>query len=164
MSPLSCSLRLRLRPLLRACLLPLAGIVLASMTGCATMGDAPTQQLEVRAVLDYREIGGVGCILSNDAGRWYVIAPGRVTVMRDKGPLSISCKKRDVATAAETVQARLDTGNLVGNLVTTAGIGQLVDRYSGAGYGYPATLVVLMQPAERRAEAAAANPVATRMF
>jgi hypothetical protein len=147
-------------PLLR----PFAFAALALLGGCATMSDSPMQQLEVRTVLDYREIGGVGCILSNDAGRWYVIAPGRVTVTRNKGPLSISCKKRDVATAAETVQARLDTGNLVGNLVTTAGIGQFVDRYSGAGYGYPATLTVLMQPAQRRAEAAGADPVATRMF
>ena len=143
---------------------PLFLSALALLGGCATMSDSPTQQLEVRAVLDYREIGGVGCILSNDAGRWYVIAPGRVTVTRNKGPLSISCKKRDVATAAETVRAQLDTGNLVGNVVTTAGIGHVVDRYSGAGYGYPATLTVLMQPAEKTAAAAAADPVATRMF
>ena len=147
-------------PLLR----PFAVLVLALLGGCATMSDSPMQQLEVRTVLDYREIGGVGCILSNDAGRWYVIAPGRVTVTRNAGPLSISCKKGGVATAAETVQARLDTGNLVGNLITTAGIGHYVDRYSGAGYNYPGTLTVLLQPAEKPAQAAGADPVATRMF
>lgn len=128
------------------------------------MSDSPTQQLEVHAILDYREIGGVGCILSNDAGRWYVIAPGRVTVTRNKGPLSISCKKQGVAIAAERVEAQLNTGNLVGNLITTAGIGHYVDRYSGAGYGYPATLTVLMQPAEKPVAAAGAEPVASRMF
>ena len=128
------------------------------------MSDSPTQQLEVHAILDYREIGAVGCILSNDAGRWYVIAPGRVTVTRNKGPLSISCKKQGIAIADERVEAQLNTGNLVGNLITTAGIGHYVDRYSGAGYGYPATLTVLMQPAEKSAAASAAEPVATRMF
>ena len=138
--------------------------VLALLGGCATMSDSPMQQLEVRTVLDYREIGGVGCILSNDAGRWYVIAPGRVTVTRNKGPLAISCKKQGVAIAAERVEAQLNTSNLVGNLITTAGIGHYVDRYSGAGYGYPTTLTVLMQPTEKSAAAAGAEPVATRMF
>lgn len=147
-------------PLLR----PLVWSVLALLGGCATMSDSPTQQLEVHAILDYREIGGVGCILSNDAGRWYVIAPGRVTVTRNKGPLSISCKKQGVAIAAERVEAQLNTGNLVGNLITTAGIGHYVDRYSGAGYGYPATLTVLMQPAEKSVATAGAEPVATRIF
>ena len=143
---------------------PLVLFALALLGGCATMSDSPTQQLEVRTVLDYREIGAVGCILSNDAGRWYVIAPGRVTVTRNKGPLASSCKKQGVAIAAERVEAQLNTSNLVGNLVTTAGIGHYVDRYSGAGYGYPSTLTVLMQPAEKSPAAAGAEPVATRMF
>lgn len=137
---------------------------LALLGGCATMSDSPVQQLEVRAVLDYREIGGVGCILSNDVGRWYMIAPGRVTVTRSSQPISISCKKGGAATAAETVQARLDTGNLMGNLVISAGLGYFVDRHSGAGYGYPAILTVLMQPSAPPPEAAGATPVATRVF
>lgn len=128
------------------------------------MSESPVQQLEVRAVLDYREIGGVGCILSNDVGRWYMIAPGRVTVTRSSQPMAIRCKKGAAATAADVVQARLDTGNLVGNVVTTAGLGYLVDRHSGAGYGYPAVLTVLMQPAPPPAEAAGANPLDTRVF
>lgn len=137
---------------------------LALLGGCATMSDSPVQQLEVRAVLDYREIGGVGCILSNDAGRWYVIAPGRVTVTRSSQPLSVSCRKGAGATAAEVVQPRLDTGNLMGNIVISAGIGYFVDRHSGAGYGYPAVLTVLMQPGAPKPEAAGANPVETRIF
>ena len=132
--------------------------------GCATVSDSPVQQLEVRAVLDYREIGGVGCILSNDVGRWYMIAPGRVTVTRSSQPMSISCKKGASASAAEVVRSRLDTSNLVGNLVTTAGLGYLVDRHSGAGYGYPAILTVLMQPSAPLPEAVEASPLATRVF
>ena len=141
---------------------PFAVAAFALLGGCATMSDSPVQQLEVRAVLDYREIGGVGCILSNDVGRWYMIAPGRVTVTRSSQPISISCKKG--ASAAEVVQARLDTNKLMGNLVTSAGIGYFVDRHSGAGYGYPAILTVLMQPAAPPPEAAGATPVQTRVF
>lgn len=132
--------------------------------GCATMSDSPTQQLEVRTVLDYREVGGVGCILSNDTGRWYVVAPGRVTVTRSSKPLSVSCKKSGAGTALETVQARLDTGNMVGNIIVTAGIGYYVDRHSGAGYGYPGTLTVLLETPPPAAEAQAATPLAARMF
>ena len=143
---------------------PFAIAAFALLGGCATMSESPVQQLEVRAVLDYREIGGVGCILSNDVGRWYMIAPGRVTVTRSSQPIAISCKKGAAASAAEVVQARLDTSNLMGNLVISAGIGYFVDRHSGAGYGYPAILTVLMQPAAPPPEAAAANPVQTRMF
>lgn len=132
--------------------------------GCATMSDSPTQQLEVRTVLDYREVGGVGCILSNDAGRWYVVAPGRVTVTRSSKPLSVSCKRGGTGIAAETVQARLDTGNMVGNIIVTAGIGYYVDRHSGAGYGYPGTLTVLLATPPETAETQAAAPLAARMF
>ena len=146
--------------------LPFAVAALASLAlgGCATMSDSPVQQLEVRAVLDYREIGGVGCILSNDVGRWYMIAPGRVTVTRSSQPMSVSCKKGAAASAAEVVQARLDTGNLMGNLVTSAGLGYFVDRHSGAGYGYPAILTVVMQPVAPPPETAGANPLETQVF
>jgi hypothetical protein len=149
-------------------LLAVAAVSLSTLLGgCATISDSPVQQLELHAVLDHREIGGVGCILSNDNGRWYVIAPGRVTVTRSAQPLSVSCKKEGTAVAAEVVQARLDTNNLIGNVVISAGLGYFVDRHSGAGYGYPAVLTVLMQPGRQAQEGqapAGENAVATRMF
>ena len=152
------------RPLSRflAAAFPAAAFVL--LGGCATMSDSPTQQLEVRTVLDYREVGGVGCVLSNDAGRWYVVAPGRVTVTRSVQPLTISCKKSGAGIAAEVVGARRDTANMVGNIVVTAGIGNYIDRQSGAGFGYPGVLTVLLTPPEATAQAQAASPVAARMF
>ncbi|WP_020653485.1 hypothetical protein [Massilia niastensis] len=137
---------------------------LALLGACATISDSPQQQLELHAILDYREIGGVGCILSNDAGRWYVVAPGRVTVTRSSKPLQVSCKKAGKGTAAELVASRADTANLIGNVVISAGLGQFVDRYSGAGYAYPGTLTVLMQPPAGREGAAGEAPVETRMF
>jgi hypothetical protein len=137
---------------------------LALLGACATISDSPQQQLELHAILDYREIGGVGCILSNDAGRWYVVAPGRVTVTRSTRPLSVSCKKEGRGTAAEVVASRADTANLIGNVVISAGLGQLVDRHSGAGYSYPAVLTVLMQPPAAREGVAGEAPVETRMF
>jgi hypothetical protein len=123
---------------------PLAATLLAA-AGCATLGDAGVQQqLEVHAILDHREVAGVGCVLSNDAGRWFVLAPGRVTVARSRHPLAIDCGRQDGGGAVEQVASRYDTNRLIGNVVISAGAGYLVDRHSGAGFAYPPTLTVLL--------------------
>ena len=113
--------------------------------GCATLSDSPQQQLELHAVLDYKEVAGVGCVLSNDMGRWFVVLPGRVTVTRSAKPLVVSCKKEGMGMAQETIGARADTSSLIGNVVFSAGLGHLVDRHSGAGFSYPGNMTVLME-------------------
>lgn len=132
--------------------------------GCATVSESPLQQLELHAVLDYQEVGGVGCILSNDMGRWFVVAPGRVTVTRSTRPLTVSCKKHGTGVAHERVGARADVAGLMGNLVISAGVGHLVDRYSGAGFSYPANLTVLMTPAQSGEDLAATQRVDSPVF
>lgn len=124
--------------------------------GCATLSDSPQQQLEVHAILDNRELAGVGCVLENDAGRWFVVAPGRVTVDRSSQPLRIDCRRQGVA-AREEVHSRFDTDKLIGNTVISAGLGYYVDRRSGAGFSYPAILTVLMRPSESASGEAAAQ-------
>jgi len=136
----------------------------ALLGGCATLSESPLQQLELHAILDHREVAGVGCLLSNDMGRWYVIAPGRVTVARSARPLTVSCKKEGKGSAAEVVQSRADTASLMGNVVISAGLGYFVDKHSGAGYSYPQVLTVLMQPAPPGAEEAGEHPVKARVF
>ncbi len=123
-----------------------AGVFALALGGCATLTDSTQQQLELHAILDNREVWDVGCVLSNDAGRWYVIAPGRVTVTRSAGPLTVECRKQGAGGARETVVPRYDTAAMLGNAVTSAGLGYYVDRHSGAGFAYPATLTVMLQP------------------
>lgn len=118
--------------------------------GCATVSESPLQQLELHAVLDHQEVGGVGCVLSNDMGRWFVVAPGRVTVTRSTRPLNVSCKKEGTGSAVETVGSRADVAGIMGNVAISAGVGHLVDRYTGAGFSYPANLTVLMEPVKPR--------------
>jgi hypothetical protein len=132
--------------------------------GCATVSESPQQQLELHAVLDYREVGGVGCILSNDTGRWFVVAPGRVTVTRSTRPLHVSCKKEGAGMARESVRSRADVAGLMGNVVISAGVGHLVDRYTGAGFSYPAKLTVLMEPVPSREDVAAVQRVESAVF
>jgi hypothetical protein len=118
----------------------------ASLQGCATLTGSSQQEVAVHAILDHREVSGVGCVLSNPAGRWFVTAPGLVTIHKSEGQLAIDCKKDGVGSAREVVASRFGTGKLIGNAVVSAGLGYYVDRRTGAGFDYPATLTVVMRP------------------
>jgi hypothetical protein len=125
-----------------------AVLAAAALGGCATLTDSTQQQLELHTIVDNREVAGVGCVLSNDAGRWFVLAPGRVTIERSAGALAVDCAREGVGSSRELVGSRFDTGKLMGNVVVSGGLGYLVDRRSGAGFAYPATLTVVMRRAE----------------
>ena len=128
-------------------------LALAALGGCATLTDTNQQVVAVQTVQDNVEITGVGCVLSNKAGRWFVTAPGRVTIRRSAGELMVDCRKQGTGAGHDLVAAKLNTVNLMGNVVVSAGIGYFVDKHSGAGYDYPATLTVIM-----RAKAPPAEP------
>lgn len=115
-----------------------------TLGGCATISDTNQQLLTVHVISDNREIAGVGCVLSNDTGRWFTTAPGRVMVTTSKTPLAVSCGKPGEGVAREQIASRYGAMDAVGNVVTTAGVGYLVDRYSGAGFVYPENVTVLM--------------------
>jgi hypothetical protein len=133
----------------------LAGFAATALQGCATVFDSNQQEVSVRAILDHREVAGVGCVLSNDAGRWFVMAPGRVTIRKSVYALVVDCKKEGVGAASEMVDSHFGIVKLVGNFVASGGWGYLVDRDSGAGFDYPVTLTVLMRRAAPDAGAAA---------
>jgi len=142
--PVTVKLTLRLKT--TAASLAMSILAAASLPGCATLTGSNQQQVAVHVILDYREVSGVGCVLSNSAGRWFVTAPGLVTIRKSEGPLAIDCKKDGVGAAREVVASRFGTGELIGNAVVSAGLGYYVDRRSGAGFDYPATLTVMLQP------------------
>jgi hypothetical protein len=136
-----------LRPAVAAAVLP----ALFAMAGCASLTESNQQSVMVQTVLDHREIAGVGCVLYNDVGKWFVTTPGRVMLRKSAGPLRIDCQKDGKGWAYEKVDSKAD-GNLWGNVVLTAGVGYFIDKNTGAGYDYPATLTVVMQPAQDREE------------
>ena len=127
--------------------------IVGALAGCATVSESHEQGLMVRTIQDNREIGGVGCVLTNDAGRWFVVSPGHVTVTKSAGNLFIDCKKGVVSAGQERFASRANTTATVGNAVATLGLGYLLDKRTGAGFDYPETLTVLMQGTGRRAAA-----------
>ena len=123
----------------------------ALLAGCASLTESTQQSVLVQTVLEHREIAGVGCVLYNDVGKWFVTTPGRVTLRKSAGPLRIDCQKEGKGWAYEKVESKAD-GNLWGNVVLTAGVGYFVDKNTGAGYDYPATLTVVMHRAQQKEE------------
>jgi hypothetical protein len=139
----------------RAALAAALGVGLAGcVSGSGVNGDAAVQQVEVHTILEHREVAGVGCLLANYAGRWFVVAPGRVTVTRSSKPLAIYCKRDGVGSADEWWGPRYERNRLIGNILFTAGLGDVVEK----GYAYPATLTVYMHPAKRGDAGTDSNP------
>jgi hypothetical protein len=138
---------------------------LAVLGGCATLTEDSTDQLlEVHVVQDNRELTGVGCVLTNQRGRWFVVAPGRVTVARYGRPLVVDCKRDGVGQSVEVVQSRYDAHDLIGNVLATGGIGYVMDTYSGAGFAYPPVLTVVIPKVEDPVDPATVMPLANAVF
>jgi hypothetical protein len=129
-----------------------AALALAScigLSGCVagsgvTNADATGQQVEVHAILDHREVAGVGCLLANDLGRWFVVAPGRVTITRSSKPLAVYCKRDGVGSADEWWGAHYQSNRLVGNILFSAGLRDYVEN----NYAYAQVVTVNMRPAK----------------
>lgn len=113
--------------------------------GCATMLESNRQELTVQAIEDNKELRGVGCVLSNSAGRWFVTAPGRVWVTKSTGELKVDCKKADVSSGSDVLVSKLNNVGLWGNAILTAGLGYYVDKRTGSGFDYPSTVTVIMR-------------------
>jgi len=118
--------------------------MLGQLAGCATVTESTEQQIMVQTVLDNREVVGVGCLLYNDAGKWFITAPGRVTVRKSASPMRVDCKTDGAEWAYEKIESK-ENGSLWGNIVLTAGVGYFVDKNTGAGFDYPSTLTVLLR-------------------
>lgn len=125
--------------------------------GCATLVDSGVQEVEVRAVLDHREVAGVGCVLSNSHGRWFVTAPGRVSIRKSNDSLQVDCGRSGLGSALTAVSSEYGDIKLIGNIVFTSGFGYMLDSRSGAGFDYPPVLTILMRPERSGARAAVAE-------
>ena len=93
--------------------------------------------------MDNKEIAGIGCTLTNDAGTWFLVSPASVTMHKSTGDLAIDCKKDQLAGNA-TLVSKSNTA-VWGNLLIGGGIGYIIDRNTGAGFDYPATTTIMLR-------------------
>lgn len=117
-----------------------------AVAGCATLTESTEQYVLVQTVLDHQQVSGIGCMLSNDVGRWFVTSPGRVAIRKSTQPLIVDCRQADVW-AYDQVYPKQNSSRW-GNYILTAGAGQYVDKNTGAGFDYPDTLTLILQRGE----------------
>jgi hypothetical protein len=134
----------------------IAAFTFLALTGCASITGEKMQPISVQTLHDNREVAGVACTLTNDAGSWFVTTPGSVTVHKSTGDLAIDCKKEEIF-GRQTLVSK-SNGAVWGNIIAGGGIGYIVDRNTGAGFDYPATTMIAMRKIGE--EAVAAKPVA----
>lgn len=133
----------------------MAGLV--ALTGCASVSGEKMQPITVQTIQDNKEIAGIGCTLTNDAGTWFLTTPSSVTVHKSTGDMSVDCK-RDNITGRQTLVSK-SNGAVWGNILLGGGIGYIVDRNTGAGFDYPATVTINLRKVGE-AEGLANTPVA----
>lgn len=113
-----------------------AGLVLS---GCATIIDGSSQKIGITT----GEVTGARCTLSNGAGQWSVITPGKVKVERSKHDMKVVCSKPGLADATATIPSDLNGWALVNfAILDLPGLG--VDAATGAINDYNDTTHVSM--------------------
>jgi hypothetical protein len=117
-------------------------ITLPIFVGCASITGSKLQPVSVQTVIDGKEVSGVGCSLTNDAGKWFVSTPGSVTVQKSTGDMTVDCMKEELR--GREVLVSKAQGMLWANIIAGGGIGYVVDRNTGAGFDYPNSITVFL--------------------
>ena len=115
-------------------------LAMAALSGCASVAGEKLQPVFVTTLFGDKEVAGLGCTLTNDAGSWFLTSPASVRVRRSTGDLAIECKKGSLIGNASVASA--SNGPVWGNIVMGGGIGYIVDRNTGAGFDYPPSITV----------------------
>ncbi len=117
---------------------------LLTLTGCASITGSSLQPVSVQTVQGNKEVAGVGCTLTNDAGKWFVTTPGSVTVNKSTGDMAVDCEQDGDLVGHETVVSK-SNGAVWGNIIAGGGIGYIIDRNTGAGFDYPTSITVMLR-------------------
>jgi len=105
------------------------------LSGCATLLDEGTQEVNVRLFCAEKQLLA-SCSLKNDKGRWLVSAPGKVIITNDNSLLEISCKGQYMPSFSVTALP-MPTMSMFGNVLLGGVLGAAVDVYNNTGLKYP---------------------------
>lgn len=120
----------------------LAVTAIVLLSGCASITGSKLQPISVQTIQDGKEVAGVGCTLTSDAGKWFVTTPGSVTVQKSTGDMAVDCTK-DELKGRETLVSK-SNGGVWGNILAGGPIGYVIDRNTGAGFDYPNSVTVVL--------------------
>ncbi len=123
------------RSVLSAVLTALLGLAIGGLSGCASLLNDDSQELNVRVMCTGRAVPAY-CRAENTKGSWAFNAPGTVVVAGDNRGLSITCKTQFSAPLTVTAPA-LPSWEMAGNVLAGGLIGGAVDLYNKKGLRYP---------------------------
>jgi hypothetical protein len=122
------------------------GILLTSLTGCASIVTGTTQPMAVETrMASGQDVTGVYCRLTNSKGTWFVTTPGTVTIHRaTMSPLAVNCTKEGHEQLGVANIKPKSKGMTWGNLLFGGVIGVITDGVTGAAGYYPSPITVIM--------------------
>jgi hypothetical protein len=132
------------------------------LSGCASITGSSTQPISFQTTQGSAIVSGVGCTLSNDAGKWFVKTPGSVTVKKSTADLVVECANGD-ASGRDHVASKANV-NVWGNILIGGIIGYAIDRSSGAGFDYPNSITIELDHGKLAGKEAAAGIGAKRQI
>ena len=115
--------------------LPLFGLAVAFLSGCASLLNEDTQDIHVRVMCSGKAVVAF-CRAENSKGSWTFNSPGQVNVAGDNRGLAITCKTQFSQPQTVTAPA-LPSWEMAGNLLVGGIIGGVVDLYNNKGLRYP---------------------------
>jgi len=118
-------------------------IATSLLAGCASIVSGTDQVVSVETRENDLPSPGAKCKLSNSKGIYYVTTPGKVTVNRAYGDISLRCDKEGQEPGLATVKSTTKA-MAFGNILFGGAIGVAVDAGSGAAYDYPELILVRM--------------------
>jgi uncharacterized protein YceK len=121
----------------------ISAIVVASLTGCASIVSGTSQSVTVETHQGPQMVQGANCKLENSKGQWYSQAPGSVVIHRAYGPLTVTCDKEGLPTGVASFESST-IGMAAGNILFGGVVGIGVDAASGAAYEYPSLMKIEM--------------------
>ena len=111
------------------------GLAIGVLSGCASLLNEDTQELNVRVMCSGKAVQAY-CRAENTNGSWAFNSPGTVVVAGDNRGLNITCKTQFSQPLTVTAPA-LPSWEMAGNILTGGLIGAGVDLYNKKGLRYP---------------------------
>ena len=105
------------------------------LSGCATLLEEDTQQVNVRFLCAEKHLVAT-CSLKNDKGRWQLSTPGKATILNDKSPLEITCKSQFMPSFTVSTLP-MPSLSMLGNILMGGVVGAAFDVYNNTGLKYP---------------------------
>jgi len=111
-------------------------ILVATLSGCASIASDSTQGIRVEAQgPDGREIVGMNCDLQNDKGKYSGKTSDTILVRKSAENLAIYCVNENEEARAQLVSRA--SGGMFGNILFGGVVGAIIDHNKGTGYNYP---------------------------